>query len=192
MARPKTRSPKTRGSKALTEAQQRWIVCRFACHGRLGEVMAEFEQEFGKPITTTTLRNYDMRNIRDAEHAKERGVAKWYPVFKDAQKEYAASIANIPIADATYRLTKIDEMFALAWDRRNFKMAKDLLEQAAKETGGAFSNRRQVEGTVEHNHHHEEVPIDAQRSVIAEKIGEALAAMMAGTPPQTDTAKTKH
>jgi hypothetical protein len=44
------------------------------------------------------------------------------------------------------RLRLLDEMIAAAMEKRNFKLAAELLEQVAKECGNAYTNLRLLAG----------------------------------------------
>lgn len=169
-------------SKALTstgkmeEKHRAWLVVRWACYGRTSEILAEFAVEFGFQVPSNRARNYDLSGIRTKDEAKKRGVAKWFDLFAQSRAEFEASIGDIPIASAAYRIKKLDEMFEQALEKRNFRSAAALLEQAAKETGGMFSNRRIMNATVEVTDNRDETPIDVQRSALAQIVMDALTA----------------
>ncbi|WP_226018425.1 DUF2280 domain-containing protein [Novosphingobium sp. FKTRR1] len=169
----------------LNDKQKTWLVMRYACYGRLAEVLREFKEEFGVEIPSYQARAYDLSVIRDTDHARSRGVEKWMPLWTRTREEFEASVKNIAIASATYRIAKLDEMFAIAFAKRNYKSAAQLLEQAAKETGGAFSGKRTIEGTVDHNHNHayDDVPDDVKRVTMAARVREAVAEALAAASP---------
>ena len=184
----------TKKRTQLTEEHRTWLVTAYACYGRRCEVLRDFRDTFGFEIDKFYAYKYDLSGFDEAK-AKATGRAKWLPLFRKVRAEFEASIGDIPIASATYRVKKIDQMFEIAFEKRNYKSAALLLEQAAKEIGGMYTNRRVMAGSIEHNHTVEEVPMDVKRSAVAQSVMEALADAMAARSAQADTApppKTTH
>jgi len=56
-------------------------------------------------------------------------------------------ISDIPIANKAYRLRVLQRMSMTAENMKNIGMTAQLLEQAAKEVGEAYTNRQKVEHT---------------------------------------------
>lgn len=179
---------------ALTEAHRAWIVTKYATYARTYEILREFEEEFGFAIPGNRCRNYDLSGVETEDEAKAKGVLKWMPLFRETRERFNASVTAIPIASATYRVKKLDQMFDAAFAKRNYKTAAQLLEQAAKETGGMFTNKRELTGAVTHTH--EEVPSEVKRSVLAQRVREAVVEALATAGGQaattTDPASTTH
>jgi hypothetical protein len=57
---------------------------------------------------------------------------------------FLASVGSIGIAQKTVRLQRLEQLCLLALQRKNMKLAAELMEQAAKEMGEVFTNRREV------------------------------------------------
>lgn len=174
--KPKRKRGSPGKESPLRSVHHEWLVIRFAQHG-VRELFDDFEAEFGFPITRQTAARYNMNGIRDAEHAVERSKSSnpdHLELHRRARAEYEASIADIPVASAVYRVKQLDKMFHEAMGKRNFRMAASLLEQAAKESGGAYSNRRVLDGSIEHKHEYD-VPQEIMRDVLAGKIREVIA-----------------
>lgn len=158
----------------LRQIHHEWLVVRFAQHGGR-DLYDDFQSEFGFEISRQTAARYNMTGIRDVEHAvaqKRSANPDHLELHRRARAEYEASLADIPIASSVYRVKQLDKMFHDAMEKRNFRMAAGLLEQAAKESGGAYSNRRVIEGEVKHEH---EVPQEIMRDAIAGKIRDLIA-----------------
>ncbi len=74
-----------------------------------------------------------------------KGLAKkWVELFTITRERFQTEIASIPIANKAYRLRALDRM-AAATENKNFGMTAQLMEQAAKEVGDAYTNRQKVE-----------------------------------------------
>lgn len=57
-----------------------------------------------------------------------------------------ADVSTIPIAQQAYRLRVLQRSLVKVEGQGNVSMVAQLLEQAAKESGGAFTNRRELTG----------------------------------------------
>jgi hypothetical protein len=62
------------------------------------------------------------------------------------------ALADIPIAQMGYRLRRLQEMALQAERMKNYKLAAEIMEQAAKDHGGLFTNVRQLQGQFQHRH----------------------------------------
>lgn len=177
----------------LDETHRTWLVTRWAMFGRATEILADFRKEFGFDCKPDVARKYNLAGMDDAT-AKKRGVTKWMPLFKETREAFRASVQDIPIANAAYRVKKLDEMFDIAFSKKNYKSAAQLLEQAAKETGGMYTNKREIDGTMKHTV--EEVPDEIKQASLAERLrSEVLAAVSAAAaipPDQAVPPATKH
>ncbi|PVF12383.1 hypothetical protein DBO95_16580, partial [Yersinia pestis] len=75
-----------------------------------------------------------------------KGLAKkWVELFTITRERFQTEIASIPIANKAYRLRALDRMAAATEKQKNFGMTAQLMEQAAKEVGDAYTNRQKVE-----------------------------------------------
>jgi hypothetical protein len=50
------------------------------------------------------------------------------------------------VAKAAYRLRELNDNYLKALKMKNLRMANAILEQASKESGGAYTNRRELTG----------------------------------------------
>lgn len=123
----------------LTNEQQVFIVTQFACYSKLSQVQEAVEERFGIKPSKTLLNGYDMDGWARENHGK-----KWIPVFDRAREQFHETAATIPIATKAFRLKQLGAMFDTALSAKNLHMAASLLEQAAKESGGSFTNERKV------------------------------------------------
>ncbi len=176
----------------LDETHRTWLVTRWAAFARPLELLRDFTEEFGFTITASLARKYDLSGLDEAA-AKKRGMAKWLPLFTETRETFRASVQDIPIANAAYRVRKLDEMFDIAFEKKNWKTAAQLLEQAAKETGGMFTNKREIDGTMKHTV--EEVPDEIKAVSLAERLrAQVIAAVNAAAvaEPEPPAPATKH
>jgi hypothetical protein len=77
-----------------------------------------------------------------------KGLAqKWVDLFNRTRDRFLNEISDIPIANKAYRLRVLQRMSTTAEGMKNLGMTAQLLEQAAKEVGDAYSNKQKVELT---------------------------------------------
>ena len=79
---------------------------------------------------------------------KAAGVSlakKWVDLFHSTRARFQSDISDIPIANKAYRLRVLDRMMGNAEKMRNIALAAEIIEQAAKECGDAYSNKHKFE-----------------------------------------------
>ena len=117
----------------LEHEHQVFIVVSLARFKTPQEVADAVKEEFGLEIGRQQVRHYNP--------AQSPTLAKmWVSLFKKERKKFLESPEALGIFHKAYRLSRLEEMFDHARKTRNFKFAARLLEQAAKESGDAFSN----------------------------------------------------
>lgn len=117
-----------------------FIVQALACFDTPTQVAQAVKQEFNIDVTRQQVAQHDPTKSTGANLA-----AKWRVLFEDTRKRFRDDTADIPIANRSYRLRVLDRMAARAEGMKNMALAAQLLEQAAKESGGAFTNKQQVD-----------------------------------------------
>lgn len=125
----------------LNEAVQRFIVQALACYDTPTQVAESVKEEFGLEITRQQVSIYDASKTTGKTMAK-----KWKDLFWDTRKKFRDEVSEIPIADQAYRLRQLQRLAQEAMRRKNIVLAASLLEQAAKEKGGMFTNKRELSG----------------------------------------------
>jgi hypothetical protein len=125
----------------LTEEQKTFIVQQLACFDSPSQVAAAFFEEFGVKIERMQVAQYN------PERAAAKTVhEKWKAIFYATREAFLEASSRVPIAQQSYRLRSLQRLHDLAVERKNAALAAQLLEQAAKEVGGAFTNTRQLQG----------------------------------------------
>lgn len=125
----------------LNDAAKRFIVQALACYDTPSEVSAALKEEMGVDVPRTQVAQYDPTKVAGQKVAK-----KWRDLFEDTRKRFRAEIAEIPIADQAFRLRSLGKIYDRHIQRGNVVAAAAVLEQAAKEQGGMFTNKREVSG----------------------------------------------
>jgi hypothetical protein len=73
-----------------------------------------------------------------------RAGDKWVIIFQETRKGYIEDQLSQPIANGGYRLGEMQKHYDSAVKRKNIGQALEILERAAKEVGGLYSNVRNV------------------------------------------------
>jgi len=122
----------------LEEAHKTYVVQQLACFRSPSEVCDLVKEEFGIEIDRQQVRNYNPLQVEVA--------AKWQALFDATRKKFLETQAEIGIAQQSYRLQELQEWYWWAKRKKNAGLAREILEQAAKESGGGFTNRRELTG----------------------------------------------
>lgn len=122
---------------ALKDEVKRFIVQALACFDTPSQVAEAVKQEFGLEVGRQQCAAYDPTKYVG------RGLsAKWRAVFEDTRARFREETAEIPIANRAYRLRALGRMAEKAENMKNMALTAQLLEQAAKEVGDVYVNRR--------------------------------------------------
>lgn len=127
---------------ALKPEIKAFIVQSVACFDTPSQVVESVLKEFGIQITRQQVEQNDPTKISG------KGLAqKWVDLFNRTRDRFLNEISDIPIANKAYRLRVLQRMSTNAENMKNLGMTAQLLEQAAKEVGDAYSNKQKVELT---------------------------------------------
>lgn len=123
---------------ALKEPVKIFIVQDLACRDTPQEVVEQVKQEFGVDISRSQCECYDPTKYSGRNLSK-----KFVELFESTREKFDEGLIDIPIANKYYRLKQYQRQL----DRtRNVKTALKILEQAAKDIGGQFTNRQEITG----------------------------------------------
>jgi hypothetical protein len=116
---------------------KRFIVVHLACHDTPSQVVRAVKDEFGLEISRMQAHRYDPTRSAGKDVSKELRA-----LFFETREKFDKAADEIPIAKKAYRLRALQKMFEFAESRQNLPLAAQLLEQAAKESGGGYTNTR--------------------------------------------------
>nr|WP_313125070.1 DUF2280 domain-containing protein [Pseudescherichia sp.] len=125
---------------ALKGEVKAFIVQSLACFDTPSQVVEAVKKEFGLTITRQQVESHDPTK------ANGKGLAqKWVELFHATRDRFQNEISDIPIANKAYRLRALDRMATKTEGMKNFALASQLIEQAAKEVGDAYTNKHKFE-----------------------------------------------
>jgi len=122
---------------ALKSDVKAFIVQALACFDTPTQVSQAVKQEFDIDVTRQQVEQHDPTKRAGANLA-----AKWRTLFEDTRKRFREETAEIPIANRAFRLRGLGRMAEKAENMRNLALSAQLYEQAAKECGDMYVNRK--------------------------------------------------
>ncbi len=124
---------------ALSEPVKIFIVQALACRDTPQEVVTLVKQEYGIEVTRSQCQNYDPTKYSGRNLSK-----KFVELFYETRKKFDEGLIDIPIANKHFRLKQYQKQ--LERNTKNTVMSLKILEQAAKDVGGQFTNRQEITG----------------------------------------------
>jgi hypothetical protein len=120
----------------LTEDLKTELVLRLARFKRPADIARWLKADHDITIELAQVVAYDPTK------ATFRVGEKWRVIFDAARDAYLYEVSKVPIAQQGFRLNTLNDMLRDALQAKNRGQALNILEQAAKEVGGLFSNVR--------------------------------------------------
>ncbi|MDU6413467.1 DUF2280 domain-containing protein [Mixta calida] len=127
---------------ALSTEVKSFIVQSLACFEPPSKVVEMVKAEFDVQVSRQQVSQYSPGNAM-----AEKLSQKWVDLFNVTRERFQQEIAAIPIANKAYRLRMLDRMATRTEGMKNFALTAQLIEQAAKECGDAYTNKQKVEHT---------------------------------------------
>lgn len=125
---------------ALKPEVRAFIIQELACFEAPSQIVESVQKEFKVQVTRQQVASHDPTK------AAGKGLAKkWVDLFNDLRDRFLNEISDIPIANKAYRLRVLQRMSTTAEGMKNLGMTAQLLEQAAKEVGDAYTNKHKFE-----------------------------------------------
>lgn len=122
---------------ALSNDVKAFIVQALACFDTPSQVVEAVQKEFSITVTRQQVETHDPTKYSG------KGLAKrWVTLFEDTRARFREETADIPIANRAYRLRALGRMAEKAESMKNMALTAQLLEQAAKECGDIYVNRK--------------------------------------------------
>ncbi|AYY23412.1 DUF2280 domain-containing protein [Klebsiella pneumoniae] len=125
---------------ALSTEVKAFIVQSLACFESPTKVIELVKAEYGIDVSRQQVSQYTPGNAMAAKLSQ-----KWIDLFNATRKRFQNEIADIPIANKAYRLRVLDRMATRAEGMKNLALTAEIIEQAAKECGDAYTNKHKFE-----------------------------------------------
>ncbi|MEJ2802001.1 DUF2280 domain-containing protein [Comamonadaceae bacterium PP-2] len=125
----------------LPENVKVFVVQSLACFDTPSQIAAAVKAEFGIEVSRQQVSRYDPTRARNKDVSPRLRT-----IFETARAKFVEDLTSIPISHRSYRLRALQRSLERADAQGNIAMASTLLEQAAKEMGGMYTNRRELSG----------------------------------------------
>jgi hypothetical protein len=127
---------------ALAENVKLRIVQALACFDTPSQVAKDIKAEFGLVVSPQQCELYDP-NKRAGQKLSER----YRQIFIETRKTFLEDTSLIGVSHRAVRLRTLQRLIDKAESQGNIGLVSQLLEQVAKETGDAYTNRHKLEHT---------------------------------------------
>lgn len=125
---------------ALKPEVRAFIVQELACFDTPSQIVESVQKEFKVQVTRQQVASHDPTKVAG------KGLAqKWVDLFNRTRDRFLNEISDIPIANKAYRLRVLDRMATRAEGMKNLALTAEIIEQAAKEYGDAYTNKHKFE-----------------------------------------------
>lgn len=125
---------------ALSTEVKAFIVQSLACFEPPTKVIELVKVEFNVQVSRQQVSQYSPGNAMAAKLSQ-----KWVDLFEATRARFQNEISDIPIANKAYRLRVLDRMATRAEGMKNLALTAEIIEQAAKECGDAYTNKHKFE-----------------------------------------------
>lgn len=122
--------------RKLTYEIQKFVAESIGQFATPTEIVEEVRERYGIEMTREHVRAYNPWQRSDV-------AEKWVVICKAARAKFDADVSPIPLAHQAYRLAELQKLYG---STKSEEFKAELLAQAAKEIGGAFTNRRELSG----------------------------------------------
>jgi len=122
---------------ALRDEVKQFIVQALACYDTPTQVSQQVKDEFGLDVPRQQIATYDPE-----KYVGRQLSTKWKTLFFDTRAKFREEVAEIPIANRAFRLRQLARMAQKAEGMKNIALAVQVIEQAAKEVGDVYVNRK--------------------------------------------------
>lgn len=138
------------------------------------EICKEFHELFGFEVSQARVWRWDPTKPANVGHVKQIYI----DLFNETRKRFLTETADIAIANKAWRLAEALKLYRRL-NEKAVAMKRDLLEYAAKEAGGLFTNRHELSGVdgqpIEINSHAPDLSrLDPEERLALLKISEKL------------------
>ncbi|MCU4333813.1 DUF2280 domain-containing protein [Acinetobacter pittii] len=125
----------------LNKRVKLYIVRSLATYETPTETAKGVQEEFGIEVTKQQSEAYDPTK-KTGQDLSEEFKNEFYRI----RREMNENLESIPIANIAYRLRRLQRFIDLEQFKENPVIVPSLLEQAAKEVGGLYTNRKEITG----------------------------------------------
>lgn len=117
------------------------VVQSLACFDSPSVVAKAIKADFGIDISAQAVEAYDPNKV-----AGQKLSPRFRELYEATRKAFLDDTSQIAISHRAVRLRALQRMAEKAETQGNMVLAASLMEQAAKEVGDSYTNRRELTG----------------------------------------------
>lgn len=121
---------------SLPTAVTLYIITALACFDSPVQVATTVKERFGLVLSRQRIEAYHPERLAGARLSE-----RWRVLFYETRARLLVELDNIPLAHRAYRLRGLGRMALRAEEMGNVALAARIIEQAAREVGGMYTNR---------------------------------------------------
>lgn len=121
----------------LNDQVKVFIVQQLACFQTPSQVSEAVRDQYGLELRRNRIQAYDPTKVQGASLSKTLTELFW-----GTREKFRQKITDIAISNQAYRLLTMQQALERAVARKNDVLALSILEQAAKEVGGAYTKQQ--------------------------------------------------
>ncbi len=128
---------------ALTQQQKVFVVQHLGAFYSLSEVRDLFQEAYGALLDTAQIARYNPTIAAGSSLSESLREE-----FVRSRRAFLEDRSGIAIAQTNYRLRELDGLYRRVRSERNpnIVLALSILEQAAQDDGGKYTNKREISG----------------------------------------------
>ena len=116
------------------------IVQGLACFYTPTEVQEQLQETFHVKVSLQQIGYYDPEQKSDL-------ADEWVQLHKTTREKFIEESSSVPISHRSVRLRRFDDLYHKAVSMRNYSLAKEMLVEAARDSGGFYTNKHKLEHT---------------------------------------------
>ncbi len=124
----------------IGEDVKAYIVEGLACYMTPSKVAEAVKLDFNVEVSRQQVAAYDPTKAQGKRLSEDLTN-----MFHVKRKEYNRDLTTIPLASLAYRMNTLNRMVDHAIEAKNMPLAASLIEQAAKDMGGIYSNALKID-----------------------------------------------
>jgi hypothetical protein len=133
--------PELAADGKIQPQHRRYMVQMLACYRSPSEIAKLLKEHFDVGITRQSVEYYDPTKAAGADLAPDL-----CRLFAETRRRFHERSADIGIGQQTFRLAEMHDNYFKLKERGALIAAQTILEQAAREVGGMFTNARVLTG----------------------------------------------
>ena len=137
----------------LKNKHKAFIVKQLACLEAPNEIVAQLKKRFDVEVSQAQVAYYNPNGSQGSRELAQ----KWRHLFDETRDRFIADSSQIPISHKNYRLKELQKIYEKLLQQGNLTEACKVLEQVAKEMGGAYAGNSTPEIQVNDGNFYERV-----------------------------------